>query len=117
MFSLAAITVHILLGSVCMMPMAMAMDEETVEGHAMHHQMDSASEEDSDPVRADCGSTHCIMHAMPTPLLGVVTPDVCPHVPAIMRFFTSSVVNEVPVAVSAAPPWSSISVKTIVMRM
>lgn len=115
-FSLATILTQMLLGGLCMMPMAMASE---ADGAPMaHHDMGSMDEEQQDGGgNFDCGTGHCIMHAMPSPMPGVAAPDACPAAPAPIVSFVPSIVDDAPVPTSAAPPGNGIQVKTIVMRM
>lgn len=113
-FVLLSLGAHLVLGNLCMMPMAMA---EEMPG--MDHDMMSMSHEEGDEGgshRMPCEGEHCFTHALPTQTSlaahGVLALAL-PTTPNVIEF---SFKNEAPAPVSAAPPGQFIHVKTIVMR-
>lgn len=114
--SLATLSAHLVLGNLCMMPMAMGKEMPDMPG--MNHDMSAmASHEDqTDSERMPCAGEHCFTHALPTetslgfaPILGVAAPLTFDPIEPLGVF-------DVPVPTSTAPPGQYIHVKTIVMR-
>ncbi len=115
-FSLTALLTHVLLGNLCMMPMAMAQEDVSAKQHDMTSMSSHAEGTNTDAGDMPCDHGHCFAHALPTEssfttMAGFL---VCPS----MAFSVTPpfVVDDIPVPVSAAPPGHYIHTKTIVLR-
>ena len=114
LLSLAALSVHVLVGNLCLMPMAIAEEPVT---HAQHDAaaMADDAEEDNDE-RTDCSGGHCIIPALPTDSSENGGHDAPEYVPPTFDVPQQPRFAGIPARVYAAPPGQFIHVRTIVLR-
>lgn len=112
--SLAALSAHLVLGNLCMMPMAMAEEMPGMDHGVMSMSHEAGDEEGSH--RMPCEGEHCFTHALPTQTSLASHGVLALALPTTPNVIVFSFENEAPVPVSKAPPGQFIHVKTIVMR-
>ena len=115
--ALAALSVHLLLGNLCMMPTAMAEEMPGMPG--MDHDASATAphgDQDNGSDGMPCDGEHCFAHALPVQesLSAEGTPTAAP--PAMPAVVAPHFDNDVPRPLSAAPPGRFFHGETIVLR-
>ncbi len=116
-FVLLALGTNLLLGNLCMMPMAMA--EEMSDMPGMNHDMSAMASHEDQPDRSEqmpCDGEHCIVPALPTQTSLVTDGMFTVALPITPNVVAFSFAKETPVPMSTAPPGQFIHVRTIVLR-
>ncbi len=117
-FALLALGTNLLLGNLCMMPMAMAEDMPDMPG--MNHDMSAMAshENPDDQTRSGmpCDGEHCFTHALPTQTSLHINGVFVAIVPTSPNIVELSPADQLPMPVSTAPPGHITHVDTIVMR-
>lgn len=116
-FAIGTIALQLVLGNLCMMPMAAAEDMHDMPG--MNHDMATMASHESEapvPEGMPCDGGHCFVHALPTQTLLSTDGMLVAALPVTPNVMELSFESNTPVPVSMAPPGQFIHVKTIVLR-
>lgn len=116
-FTLVTLGVHLLLGNLCMMPMAMADEMPDMPG--MNHDMSAMASHKGQGENTQgmpCDGEHCFTHALPTQTALATDGVLVVALPTTPNFIELSIKSEAPAPISTAPPGQFIHVRTIVMR-